>query len=854
MQELPNRNARLPLVTGTACWPRETCTVTEPNGPSTKNFAEIVDFGTYLRRLRIEQQLSQSELAERAKMSVEAISALERGVRKRPQAGTVDLLCAALGLDSDRMRALRELSRLAPRSVARVAADATTATFQNNLPLNLTSFVGRETELAEIGDAVEKHRLVTLVGSGGIGKTRTTLQVAAARLDRTSGGVWFVELAPLTTGDYVPATIAQAMKLNVSHGGDTLEDLVRAIANRSCLLVIDNCEHVIDAASAVVAAIVHRCPEVRVLASSRQPLGVPGEAVYRLPPLTLPQRESAGTRTLTAAEARLSAAVVLFADRASEADARFALTDDNAATVATICERLDGIPLAIELAAPRAKIFTPAQLLARLDERFRLLTADKRNLMPRQQTLRALIDWSYDLLSDAERTMFRALGIFAGTFSFEAAAAVVSPKLDEFESINVFSALTDKSLVLADDAGDTKRFRLLETTRAYAREKLEQASELNAVARLHLEYLRDLFQASVARRESTGNGAAHEQLFATELDDVRVAADFALRDGEVGRGAEMLAAINGISWTHIGHGSEGLARLQAFRDAVGADRPALVQLRCAWIAVLARELGRRSLAGEASAMAVTCARASGDSSLIATALARHANTMVSLERLDEAQAALDEAERYPAPSAMQQRRILEARANLQRLAGNLDEAVRTWEISREQLRALGASGDERVATVCLSECEFQRGNNARAIELIEELLPSARTAADWGLYTRALCDLAAYRIATGALERARQCAEEATRLAFERDPASSYLVIGLEILALNHALSGEDLRAARIARFTAATDRAIGLRRDFVAASILERLQNALGTAGTIAGNIHRGVLSAEDIVALALA
>lgn len=360
----------------------------QKGGAGTETIAGAVDFGTHLRRLRVERGLSQLELAERANMSVEAISALERGVRKRPQAGTVDLLGAALALDHDQLRTLRELSRSAPRAVARATpAAAATDAASNNLPLNLTSFVGRETEIAEIVEAVEHHRLVTLVGPGGIGKTRTSLEVASTGgLRRARDGTWFVELAPLTTGNYVPTTIAQAMKLSMAQSGDALEDLVLALAHRSCLLVLDNCEHVIDAASAVVAAIVRRCPEVRVLASSRQPLGVAGEVVYRMPALALLPHAGSGARTLTAAEARKSPAVALFADRASAAEPRFRLTDDNAATVATICERLDGIPLAIELAAPRTKIFTPQQLLNRLEERFRVLTADARNVLPRQQT------------------------------------------------------------------------------------------------------------------------------------------------------------------------------------------------------------------------------------------------------------------------------------------------------------------------------------------------------------------------------------------------------------------------------------------------------------------------------------
>jgi predicted ATPase/DNA-binding XRE family transcriptional regulator len=811
------------------------------------------DFGTHLRRLRVARGLSQLELAELANMSVEAISALERGVRKRPQAGTVDLLATALALEEDQMRALREASRSAPRAGARATSVATPVdAATTNLPLNLTSFVGRETEIAEILGAVEHHRLVTLVGPGGIGKTRTSLQVAS-RLERARDGTWFVELAPLTTGSYVPTTIAQAMKLSMAQSGDPLEDLVLALADRSCLLVLDNCEHVIDAASAVVAAIVRRCAGVRVLASSRQPLGVAGESVYRMPALALLPHVPPRARTLTAAQALASPAVALFVDRASAAEPRFRLTDENAATVALICQRLDGIPLAIELAAPRTKIFTPQQLLNRLEERFRVLTADTRDLLPRQQTLRALIDWSYDLLGDAERTTFRALGIFAGSFTFEAAAAVLAPQLDEFEVISVLAALTDKSLVLADDAGETKRFRLLETTRAYAREKLHDASEVDGVARLHLVYLRDLFQRSVANRERTGNGAEHERLFAAELDDVRVAADFSLGSDHVVCGAEMLAAINGISWTHVGHGSEGLARLQSFRDALGSERPALVARLCAWIAVLARELGRRTLAGEASAAAVSCARAAGDPLVLATALARHANTMVSLERLEDARAALAEAEQYPSPSAMQQRRILEARANLQRLSGLLDDAVATWESVREQLRMIGDSGDERVAAVCLSECEFQRGNAARSIALIEELLPGARLAADWGLYARALCDLAAYRLASGELAPAKRCAQEATLLAAERDGTSSYLFIGLEIIALIDARSGEAARAEQIARWTSALDRPIDRRRDFVAATIYDELMRALPGGAEARGTSFTS-LGLREIVALATA
>ncbi len=784
-------------------------------------------FGALLRRMRVARQLSQTELAERANVSVEAVSALERGARKRPHAGTIDLLGEALGLDDEAMRALRKAARP-------VVLDEPTPTTRakHNLPSQPTSFVGREREIAEILAALDKHRLVTLVGAGGIGKTRTSLQVAARDRDRSDDEVWFVELAPLATGGFVTSTIAQAMRVTLPSGGDMLDALTQALATRSCLLVLDNCEHVIDAAASAVATIVRNCPGVRVLASSRQSLGIAGEMVVRLPSL-------AG-----------SPAVALFVERARAADARFTLHENDAATVAAICERLDGIPLAIELAATRTTMFAPRQLLDRLDERLRLLVDTKRDAVPRQQTLRNLIDWSYDLLDDSERAMFRALGVFAGDFGLEAALAVAATSGDDaYATLATLTALADKSLVATDDVDGAKRFRLLESMRAYAREKLDHAGEASTVAHRHLAYYYGLFAESAAFRERTGSGTEHRRLFALELDDVRAAADFALASDDVERGGELLAAINGISWTHIGHGSEGLARLQAFRDALGDRNPALLARLCAWIAVLARELGRPDTAGEASGAAVAYARVAGDPLVLTTALARHANTMVSLDRLDAARAALAEAEQNPAPSAMQQRRIFEARANLQRMTGDLDAAVHTWEMLLTTLGRIGDAGDARVATVCLSECEFERGNIPRAAELIVRIVGSARTSADWGLYVRALRDLAAYGIASGSLTTAREHADLALRIAAESDRGSTLLVDCLEILALLHAKGDDMVRAVSLAAF-AASCRTSDVRRDSIATAIYASLQRAL-LANAPAHEAAR-IATLDDALALA--
>ncbi|MBD5635712.1 MAG: adenylate/guanylate cyclase domain-containing protein, partial [Candidatus Eremiobacteraeota bacterium] len=298
---------------------------------------------------------------------------------------------------------LKDLSRpehvyqlLGPNVVADFPPLRSLDAMANNLPCVITSFIGRKDEVAEIIALLTGHRLVTLVGSGGVGKTRTALQVAANSVDGSGDGVWFVELAPLSNGDLIPSTVAHTMGLTLPAEGDQIEHLVRALQKKRALLVFDNCEHLVEASARVIGAILRGCSQVAVLATSRHGLGIFGEATYRIPPLTTPS--DAGGASLSAAEASDYTAIALFVERARAADNRFALTDDNAAVVADICRRLDGIALAIELAAARVTILSPRQLRDKLDERFRILTGGKRDLLPRQRTLRALIDWSHDLL------------------------------------------------------------------------------------------------------------------------------------------------------------------------------------------------------------------------------------------------------------------------------------------------------------------------------------------------------------------------------------------------------------------------------------------------------------------------
>jgi predicted ATPase/class 3 adenylate cyclase len=341
----------------------------------------------------------------------------------------------------------------------------------NNLPGQLSAFIGREHELAEVRALAASSRLVTLTGSGGSGKTRLALQAAAELLDSAGDGVWFAELASVTDDDQVPGAVAAALGLPDHSGPSALASVIEVLTGQDVVLVLDNCEHVIDAAAGFSDQIIRYCLGVRFLATSREPLGIEGERVYRVPPMSLPAREA-----ISAAELAACDSVKLFADRARSHDLAFTLDDRTAPLVATICRRLDGIPLALELAAARLSSMSLRHLSERLDQRFRLLTGGSRKAMPRQQTLLATVDWSFDLLNPAERETMRRLSVFAGSFELEAAEAIcVADRIDAIDVLDLLGSLVDKSLVIADRTAESLRYRLLETVRQYAAQELFKA-------------------------------------------------------------------------------------------------------------------------------------------------------------------------------------------------------------------------------------------------------------------------------------------------------------------------------------------------------------------------------------------
>jgi len=364
----------------------------------------------------------------------------------------------------------------------------------NNLPRQLTSFIGREREMAEVKRLLTTTRLLTLTGSGGCGKTRLALQVAADLVEEFANGVWLVELAALTDPALVPQAVASALGVREEPGRPLLATLSDYLKAKRLLLLLDNCEHLVAACAYLAEALLRACPHLRILATSREALNIAGETVWRVPSLSLPDLlHLPSVEHLTQYEA-----VRLFIERALISRPDFVLTSQGAPSVAQVCHRLDGIPLAIELAAARVKVLSVEQIAARLDNRFRLLTSGSRTALPRQKTLRAAIDWSYDLLSETERMVLRRLSVFAGGWTLEAAEAIcVGEGIEWHEVLDPLMQLVDKSLVMMEEQGGTVRYRLLETVRQYGRDKLPASGEADVVRGRH----RDWYLALAERAE-----------------------------------------------------------------------------------------------------------------------------------------------------------------------------------------------------------------------------------------------------------------------------------------------------------------------------------------------------------------
>ncbi|HET7090226.1 MAG TPA: tetratricopeptide repeat protein, partial [Anaerolineae bacterium] len=425
---------------------------------------------------------------------------------------------------------------------------------RSNLPSQLSSFIGRERELEEVRRLLSESRLVTLTGPGGVGKTRLSLQVGADVGAEYPHGVWLVELAPLSSPALVPQTVATTLGVREEPGYPLIKTLTDFLRPKALLLIVDNCEHVIEACAQLAETLLRACPNMKILATSREALRITGETSFLVPSLSLPDvRPWPGVEMLAPSEAAR-----LFIERAVAVKPDFSVTDANALAVAQICHRLDGIPLALELAAARARAMTVEHIATRLDDRFRLLTGGSRTALPRHQTLSALIDWSYGLLSEAERALFRRLSVFAGGFTLQATESVCKGEgIEEDQIFDLLLHLVDKSLVIAGQQNGETRYRMLETIREYAREQLLAAGEEARVRGEHLDFFVRIAEEAEPRLYDAGQVAWMDRLEA-EHDNLRAALAWSLGGGQAGAETGLrLAGALGHFWFVRGYWSEG---------------------------------------------------------------------------------------------------------------------------------------------------------------------------------------------------------------------------------------------------------------------------------------------------------
>jgi len=653
----------------------------------------------------------------------------------------------------------------------------------NNLPGQLSAFIGREHELAEVRSLAASERLVTLTGSGGSGKTRLALQTAVELLDSALDGVWFAELASLTDGDQVAGAVAAALQLPDHSGPAVLASVLEVLSDQDVVIVLDNCEQVIDDAAKFCERVIRYCPHVRFLATSREPLGIEGERVYRVPSMSLPPPDA-----ISAADLAGSDSVKLFVERARSHEPQFVLDDAAAPLVATICRRLDGIPLALELAAARLSSMSLRHLSDRLDQRFRLLTGGSRNALPRQQTLQATVDWSFDLLSPAERETMRRLSVFAGGFELEAAEAIcAADEIDVIDVTDLLGSLVDKSLVLAEriaadgrpgePGGETVRYRLLETVRQYAALELFKSAgdaELTAIrdrhAAFYLRIAREAGPALTGRRQ----GYWLRRLDA-DWDNLRSVFGYLAAEGRTG---------------------------DLLRLGVALERFALSRAQPEVLSFLRAAVDR-----DDSGVSVLAASAQLATSALLDTL-RHADPSARLAARGYAERGLAMAEVIADP--VLQARGLGLLSDLVFADGDLD---RVRELAGQAVAVARTTGDRQLLGETLKSLAAAEPSADENRRLRAEALDCFRQSGDELLAASELHQLYVLDIAQGALGQARAHLDAAIAAA-ERLGDEMYLYFFREDLAILLLIEGKPAEAAPMVRRCAQVARRSGIRLD----------------------------------------
>jgi predicted ATPase/class 3 adenylate cyclase len=664
----------------------------------------------------------------------------------------------------------------------------------NNLPLQVTSFIGRDEDVTEVKKLLERTRVLTLTGSGGVGKTRLALQAGAEVLEQHPDGVWLVDLAGLQDSELVISEVASVLGVRVGADRSLADSIVYALKPKRSLIILDNCEHLITAAAHVASAIVKGAPNVRVMTTSREDLGIAGETIYRVSSLAVPK--SSGD--INASNALQFGSIALFVDRATAANTRFKLNDADAKIVADICRSLDGIPFAIELASARVKLMSIANLAERLKERFRILTGGDRTALPRQQTMRALIDWSYNLLNEPERTLLNRTAVFAGGWTLESASEICSDEaIEPWAVLDLLSSLVDKSLVVVELGAAAERYRLLESTWQYAREKLAAAGESEMINRKHANYYLNVAEQADEAWPSTASNVIIAQLEA-ELDNFRAAMDWALtKKNDVLVGAGIAGALGDV-WRFLGSPKEGARWAELAIEALADSQPSRVTTK-AWLA-LSLNGGMTDLSGQyAAERALADAENLGDRKLMALAQLHLGFAFDRRGKFDKAEEAYIKAVPLLRETGLTKKLAngLSWWAILNWVRGNRDEAHRLYT---EALALAKSCNDEQLmATVLgnLAELAFTEGDFDKAIAWGEEALAARRTGKNLQGITNSLTNLAAYRLALGQVAAAKEAAREAIRWGREAQ-TFSLVAFCLQHLAVIAARQGQAVAAAQL--------------------------------------------------------
>jgi non-specific serine/threonine protein kinase len=811
-----------------------------------------------LRQFREHAGLGQERLAERAGMSVPTISNLERGVN-RPRLETVNLLAEALALPGEQ-RATLLAAALRERTTAPSPSPPTMPTVapRHNLPVPPNALVGLECEVATVLARLQDPalRLLTLTGVGGVGKTRVALAVGAALVAHYPDGVWLVELAPLADPAGVPSGVAGALGLREEPNRPLPTTLVQHLLYRKLLLVLDNCEHLLGASADLASTLLRSCPGVRILATSREMLGVNGEEVHPVPPLGVPDPHCLPPPELVGSYE----AVRLFLARAQARRPEFSLEAHNAHAVVTICERLDGIPLALELAAARVGSLSVEAIAARLDERFGLLTLGPRDVPLRQRTLRATMDWSWDLLDEQEQRLLRRLAVFAGGWTLAAAEAVigVGKGIEALVVLDVLDGLVNKSLVQVDPGNDGGRYRLLETVRQYAGERLTEAGEGSVLRERHLAWCVDLAQE--AELELTGSQQARwlarlEQ----EHDNLRTALVWAREEGENVQGLRLAGALWRF-WNRRGYLAEGrgwldLAATLDYTTAVPAEIRAKALNGAGNLAYEQGDYRRAAvLHGEALALR----RVLGDRVGIATSLNNLANVAAVLGDYRQAMVVHEEvlALRRELGDTVGIAMSLSNLGSLASLNKDYDRAAILHEEALALRRELGDRAGIANSLSNLGSVAALQGDFGRATTLLQEGLALRRAMADKPGMAESLYTLGWALAMQGEYEPAAALLEECLLLSQEIG-AKNAATDSLEVLAWVAAGRGQPHWAAQLGGAAEAIRHILGIpvQPDWQASheEAVQAMREALGEKVFAAAWAAGRALSFEEAIALAL-